>query len=234
MSTQVEVTRRECIIDLLRGTNRKGMDALIAYLEDEGFFTSPASTKFHGAYPGGLAEHSLRVFDLLQGYSNEIDLVTATRPGQKPIPIEYNNIIIAGLLHDVCKVGAYIGTESPYKWNKQQPFGHALLSIERLKCFIGLKELEVMMIRFHMGIYGLREFYEEDSSEYRTHAEYPLRGDHSKDRKLTKEQSQKARYGQSMRNAWYHNPICKLMYFCDELATMQETRGGEIENQQTV
>jgi len=39
---------------------------------------------------------------------------------------------------------------------------------------------------------------------------------------MSKEESQKARYGQSLRNAWYHNPICKLMYFCDELATFEE------------
>ena len=32
--------------------------ALIEKLEDMGFFYAPASTKFHGAYKGGLFEHS--------------------------------------------------------------------------------------------------------------------------------------------------------------------------------
>ncbi|MBN2312339.1 MAG: HD domain-containing protein [Sedimentisphaerales bacterium] len=223
--TSTDVSTKERIIELLRSTNRKGVDGLIAFLEEEGFFASPASTQFHGAYPGGLAEHSLRVFQLLDGYSNEIDLVTATLPGQKPIPIEYDNIVIAGLLHDICKVGAYIGTEAPYTWNKKQPRGHALLSLQRIRRFIKLKDLEAMMIRYHMGVYGLYEFYEEGSWEYGVNAEYPIRGDHSRDDKLSKEESQKARYGQSLRNAWYHNPIVKLMYFCDELATMWDARG---------
>ena len=78
------------------------------------------------------------------------------------------------------------------------------------------------MIRYHMGIYGLNELYEPDSWEFKAGAEYPLRGDHSKDESMSKEESQKARYGKSLRNAWYHNPICKLMYFCDEIATLEE------------
>jgi hypothetical protein len=97
-----------------------------------------------------------------------------------------------------------------------------------------------MMIRFHMGVYGLREFYEPGGWEAKTHVEYeigsiadfiqdvfggpeyPLRGDHSKDYGLSKEESKKLRYGKSLRNAWYHNPIVKVMYFCDELATLEE------------
>ena len=30
------------------------------------------------------------------------------------------------------------------------------------------------------------------------------------------------RYGKSMANAWYHNPICKFMYFCDEIETITD------------
>ena len=63
------------------------------------------------------------------------------------------------------------------------------------------------MIRYHMGVYGLNEFDERSG-------EYPLRGDQSK----TSEQ----RRGQSLANAWHHYPIVKLMYFCDELATLSE------------
>ena len=78
------------------------------------------------------------------------------------------------------------------------------------------------MIKFHMGVYGLNESYEEGSWASKANAEYPLRSDHSKDEELTKEESQKARYGKSLFNAWYHNPIVKIMYFCDEVATLEE------------
>lgn len=211
----------EKIVTLLKSTNRKGMIYLIGYLMESGFFESPASTKFRGCYPGGLADHSLRVYDLLGSYSY-LKLNIANAPGQKLIEVHPVNITIAALLHDVCKIGAYIGDEKPYKWNKSQPKGHALLSIERIKKYIELTDIEKLMIKYHMGVYGLKEFHEKDSWEYKTNAEYPLRGDHSNDKALSKEESQKERYGKSMRNAWYHNPIVKLMYFCDEIATLEE------------
>jgi len=219
------------IVDMLKSTHREGMEGLLLWLEVEGFYKSPASTRFHGAYEGGLMAHSLDVFnklvELLPDAGGIEALTEAVSAGQKPLELNGDAIIIAPLLHDICKVGAYIGNESPYKWNKKQPKGHARLSIERIEKFIKLTEIERMMIKFHMGVYGCEEFYEEDSWEFKTNAEYPMKGDHSKDDDMTKEESQEARYGQSLRNAWYHNPICKLMYFADELATMADKLGGE-------
>jgi len=212
----------EKIIAILRGTNRPGIEDMISYLQDEGFFKSPASTKFHSSYPGGLAQHSLRVFELLMSTYEKFDLEKVSAPGQRPLPLRTDNIIIAALLHDICKVGAYIGDKAPYKWNKGQPEGHALLSIERIKAYIELEEIEELMIKFHMGVYGLREFYEEGSWEFKTSAEYPLRGDHSKDECMTKEESQAARYGQSLRNAYYHNPVCFWMFVADMQAVAEE------------
>lgn len=212
---------KERIIELLTSTQRKGIETMIMYMSAEGFFESPASTKFRGCYAGGLAEHSLRVYELLDANVMDLLLSDVTAPGQKPLKITPDALIIPPLLHDVCKIGAYLGGEKPYKWNKSQPKGHALLSIERIKKHIELTEIEELMITYHMGVYGLKEFYERGSWEYKTNAEYPLRGDHSKDGGMTKEESQKLRYGKSMRNAWYHNPICKVMYFCDELAALE-------------
>lgn len=209
---------KDKIIELLIGTVRRGIESLIKYLEDGGFFEAPASTRYHGAYAGGLAAHSLRVYVLLIKLC-PTNICDATGAGQNPLPLDCDSLVIASLLHDVCKMGAYIGTEKPYKWNKQQPKGHALLSLERIKKHIKLTELEELMIKYHMGVYGLNEFYDED--DWQT-GEYPLRGDHANDKEMSKEESKKARYGKSMANAWYHNPIVKVMYFCDELATLEE------------
>ena len=45
---------------------RDGIDNLMDWLEnDTDFFTSPASTRYHGSYEGGLVEHSLNVFNQL-------------------------------------------------------------------------------------------------------------------------------------------------------------------------
>jgi len=194
--------REQTIGTLLMSTARPGMDRLIGYLVVDGFFTSPASTRFHRSCPGGLAQHSLGVCNLLLKYNKEFNLNTTRNFGQVSFPVREENLIIAGLLHDVCKIGAYLGSGSPYKWNRAQPKGHALLSLIRIAKYIEMEPIEELMIKFHMGTYGTFEF-----ESYA--AEYSIKGDKSK--------SKEERYGQSLRNAWYHNPIVKLIYFCDEL-----------------
>lgn len=46
---------------------RPGAADLLAWLGTTDFFEAPASTRFHGAYPGGLVEHSLNVYYALLG-----------------------------------------------------------------------------------------------------------------------------------------------------------------------
>lgn len=41
---------------------RPGAADLLAWLGTTDFFEAPASTRFRGAYPGGLVEHSLNVY----------------------------------------------------------------------------------------------------------------------------------------------------------------------------
>ncbi len=219
LSKEELVSQKERFMKLLAGTERAGIPKLLDYLNVEGFFEAPASTKFHGCYKGGLTKHSLGVYDTLAQMVDVCEPQTNHGAGMKPLELTKDTLIIAALLHDVCKVGVYAGTEKPYKWIKGSPKGHASLSIKRIKEFIELTELEEMMIRFHMGVYGLDEFYK--AGDWQT-GEYHLRGDHIACQDMSKEESQKARYGKSLANAWYHNPIVKLMYFADELATMEE------------
>lgn len=58
------MSNEETFKDLYRRyIHREGAEALLAWLEQEtNFFTAPASTRHHLAYPGGLVEHSLNVF----------------------------------------------------------------------------------------------------------------------------------------------------------------------------
>lgn len=182
-------TRANEIVSLLRATNRTDIDKLISYLDASGFFTSPGSTKYHGCYKGGLAKHSLSVYKLLKYHTVRLNL-----------EVREDSVVIASLLHDVCKIGAYLGESKPYRWNPAQPKGHAKLSLERIKPLIEITELEEKMILYHMGIYGLVEF-QDPGREYK--GEYRLRKD-------------------GMANAWYHHPVVKVMYFCDEIAALQE------------
>ena len=50
---------------LLLSVNREGMDKLMEFIRKSDFYTAPASTRFHGAFEGGLLEHSLNVYDCL-------------------------------------------------------------------------------------------------------------------------------------------------------------------------
>lgn len=46
----------------LSQVTRPGADKLLEWLKSTDFFTAPASTRFHGVYPGGLVKHSLNVY----------------------------------------------------------------------------------------------------------------------------------------------------------------------------
>lgn len=83
----VELNKQR-IISLLSSTGRKGMDNVIFYLEESGFFTAPGSFGGHHDWKGGLAEHSLGVYDKAVAANGGI-----STPG----------IVISALLHDICK-----------------------------------------------------------------------------------------------------------------------------------
>lgn len=147
---------KEEIIEILRATNREGIEDVIKYLEETDFFVAPASTRFHGNYDGGLAEHSLNVYKLLQAKNKQFDLGLAE-----------DTIAITALLHDVCKINLYHkamkNRQNPktLKWEKYQgygyedsfPVGHGEKSVIQLMHFIRLKKQEIAMIRWHMGGY---------------------------------------------------------------------------------
>ena len=55
---------KEEFIDIFKSAiTREGADKLLDFLENKSdFFTAPASARYHGAYEGGLCEHSLNVY----------------------------------------------------------------------------------------------------------------------------------------------------------------------------
>ena len=57
---------------LLLSTHREGIDKLIAYLKlKTDFFSAPASTRFHSSCPGGLLQHSMNVYKMLEAKSKQ-------------------------------------------------------------------------------------------------------------------------------------------------------------------
>jgi len=55
LSKEEIVRNQKKIISALESTKRNGIGNLINWLETSNFFTSPASTRFHGNYGGGIS-----------------------------------------------------------------------------------------------------------------------------------------------------------------------------------
>jgi hypothetical protein len=154
---------KKVYIELLRSTNREGIENLITYLETKtDFFTAPASTRFHNNFEGGLLLHTLNV------YRNFKKLLEA-RPD---VQVDEENVIIAALCHDLCKANYYTKEERNRKvdgrWESYEvyssikspsiPYPHATRSIRFLRSFISIKHIEELMIYYHMGPFGGEDY----------------------------------------------------------------------------
>lgn len=96
--------------NLLRSTKREGIEDLIKYLESTDFEVAPASTKYHGAFEGGLCAHSLMVFEILTKMLNDyIEFKNLEFPNELGESHDemMNSAIIVALLHDISKVNHY-------------------------------------------------------------------------------------------------------------------------------
>ncbi len=146
---------------------REGSDKLLEYLlsKSSDFFTAPASTRFHGAYEGGLAEHSINVYECLKDYLSR-DRV------KQVYHLEYDpeSIAIVALLHDLCKINCYrVGTRNvkdengvwqsvpTYEYDDKLPYGHGEKSVYIITGFMKLTREEAFAIRYHMGFSGVED-----------------------------------------------------------------------------
>lgn len=78
-------------------------EKMVDWLIEEGFFTAPASTKYHGNYEGGLFDHSMAVAAELVYLTDQLKL-------------GWNNPrspFIVGMFHDLCKIDIYKRYPSP-------------------------------------------------------------------------------------------------------------------------
>jgi hypothetical protein len=92
------------IMEIADVIERDGIISLMDWLiSGSDFLTSPASTKYHGNYEGGLADHVLNVHASLTLINNEFP--------EKPYTKE--TIAIVALFHDLCKVGTYVEDSEP-------------------------------------------------------------------------------------------------------------------------
>ncbi len=182
MRNEPKATDKQEFIEIYKSKiTRDGADKLLSFLEKSDFFAAPASTRYHGAYEGGLLRHSLNVYECL------VEYLARERVKQKyELNVSEESAAIVALLHDICKVNLYTleprnqKTYAPEKvaaaekwqikhdmlgdfiWetvmgyavNDQLPYGHGEKSVYMISGFMRLSREEAMAIRWHMGFSG--------------------------------------------------------------------------------
>ncbi len=162
------MTNKERFIEIYsKYIKREGANKLLEYLLSPAsdFFTAPASARFHSAYEGGLLDHSLNVYDCLNGYLNSEKV-------KERFGFSYSDesIAIVALLHDLCKIGVYkkgfrnVKDEKgqwqrvdTFEFDDQLPYGHGEKSVYIISGYMKLTREEAFAIRYHMGYSSERE-----------------------------------------------------------------------------
>lgn len=163
---------KEKVLNLLKSTKRPGMDKLIEHMEENGFFTAPSSGGNHLAKEGGLLEHSLNVYEAMNGLAAKW-----CRDTYRDLS---DSIIICAILHDLGKIGDYgksnyvinmikdgkptkADPEQKYKQSESKPYKinaellcepHEVRSVKIATKYIDLTEDEEFAILMHNGLYG--------------------------------------------------------------------------------
>lgn len=159
---------KDKIIKLLTNTNRPGINHLIYWMRENGFFEAPCSSQYHLCKDGGLAEHSYNVFDLM-------DKLAGTLLGEEKHDKMIDSIIICSLLHDIGKCGQFkkpmyienylskkdkdgnpVRSEAkPYTSNPELlNVPHEVRAMSIISKYIDLTEEEQFAILYHNGMYG--------------------------------------------------------------------------------
>ncbi len=147
-----------------KNITREGADKLLEYLTSSksDFFTAPASTRYHGAYEGGLLEHSLNVYHCLADYVERERVKNTYKLNPSA-----ESVALTALLHDICKVNFY---KTDYRNSKNEqgvwekvpyytiddrlPYGHGEKSVYIISGYMRLTREEAFAIRYHMGFSG--------------------------------------------------------------------------------
>lgn len=173
MNREKNIARFEAEMEKVQ---RPGVDKLMAYIRKSDFYKAPASTKYHLSCEGGLLQHSLNVLDAMRGIlTHEPDEKDAQ--GRMRLKYHYTvadrfvtaapeeSVIIAALLHDICKTYFYTTSwrnaknEETGKWEKvpyysvddKMPLGHGPKSAMIIKQYMELTTEEMYAIWWHMG-----------------------------------------------------------------------------------
>ena len=155
-----QLDNKQYVIDRLKKTKREGIEDLIDYMDECGFFNAPCSGGNHLCCEFGLVHHTRNVMEL----AKKLAFVFF---GSSAKTIE-NSVVIAAALHDLGKIGQFekplyvenilkTGKKSdakPFATNKDLlPVPHEVRSVAIAQMFIDLTEEEQHAILYHNGLY---------------------------------------------------------------------------------
>ena len=132
---------------LLRSTGRPEIEALINHIERMGYFIAPGSQKHH-RFEGGLLSHSLETYHKAMELRGE---KIAQGVDDDTMPEE--SVIIAALMHDLCKADALrYSNETRKCFSVKKTHGHSVRSVRQVgySGFV-LTDAEEDAILWHMG-----------------------------------------------------------------------------------
>ena len=163
--------------ELLRSTGREGVEGMLEDMESQGFFEAPASAGHHLNVEGGLAKHSLNSCKAALAVWESMKALEPTLATE----VSRDSIIIATLLHDLCKIDIYRRSVKKHKnalgqWEdaegyrvtyKNFPMGHGEKSVILALCSgMELSDAEMLAMRWHMGAWGVNQNSFEDCKNY--------------------------------------------------------------------
>lgn len=185
MKLDINKNKQECLA-LLRSTGREGIEELIIELEKMRFFTAPASAIHHLNADGGLVQHSLNTYHAAVGIWENMKSFCPHIAKE----VSKDNIVIASLLHDICKCDMYkkkkeskgrfwsFGKENTefFASYDEFPIGHGEKSVILALCSgLVMTDSEMVAIRWHMGSWCVNLDSNEDRQSYRAaESKYPL------------------------------------------------------------
>ena len=126
---------KQAIIDRLRATKRKNIEAVIDYMEKHGFFYYHCHRHHH--YDGGLADHAWQTYQI----AIRLDAERCTNTPNAQM-LDEDSLAICSLLHDICDCSGmrYI-------------HGHGIRSaVMLLELGLVLQQEEFLAVRFHMSL----------------------------------------------------------------------------------
>ena len=170
------MTNKQYITELLKNTGRPGINKLLEHMEKIGFYDAPCSGQYHLAKIGGLAEHSINVYNkaLILAASLADDCM-----GEYDFSEFEKSIAICAILHDIGKCGQFgkpnyvpnmlkgratkaNPNPEPYQ-SEAKPFvtnpdllyvDHEVRALAIISKYIDLTEEEQTAILWHNGLYG--------------------------------------------------------------------------------